>query len=115
MKGISKQDAEMYSARYRSIYDQWTDEKEPITLEALGKEHDLTKQRIWQIVTRCKLGSGDYYYGKNIARDKWSELYSTFKDKDQTRLAFNEWLEEQNIRVFDHNKTVAPHTGWDWK
>ena len=112
MRGISKQQADENAVRYRSIYDKWLSEDE-ITLEQLGEEYDVTKQRMWQIITRCKLGNGDYYYGVKLARDKWSELYSTYKDKDQTRLAFNEWLEDNKIRVIGNNKKVAPHTGWD--
>ena len=112
MRGISKQKADENSVRYRSIYDKWLSEDE-LTLEQLGEEYDVTKQRMWQIITRCKLGKGDYYYGVKLARDKWSELYSTYKDKEQARLAFNDWLEDNKIRVIGNNKKVAPHTGGD--
>tara|TARA_R100001377_G_scaffold80790_1_gene59921 strand:+ start:482 stop:826 length:345 start_codon:yes stop_codon:yes gene_type:complete len=112
MRGISKEKADQNAIRYRGIYEKWQTE-ESITLEQLGKEHEVTKQRMWQIITRCKLGNGDYYYGVNVARDKWSELYSTYRDKKQTRLAFNEWLENNQIKLIGNNKTTAPHTGWD--
>ena len=112
MRGISKQKADENSVMYRSIYDKWLSEDE-LTLEQLGEEYDVTKQRMWQIITRCKLGKGDYYYGVKLARDKWSELYSTYKDKEQARLAFNDWLEDNKIRVIGNNIKVAPHTGWD--
>ena len=83
------------------------------TLEEIGVRYNMTKQRAWQIVRFNELGNGDYYYGVNVARDKWSELYSTYKDKKQTRLAFNEWLENNQIKLIGNNKTTAPHTGWD--
>ena len=101
MRGISKEKADQNAIRYRGIYEKWQTE-ESITLEQLGKEHEVTKQRMWQIITRCKLGNGDYYYGVNVARDK-----------KQTRLAFNEWLENNQIKLIGNNKTTAPHTGWD--
>ena len=63
MRGISKQQADENAVRYRSIYDKWLSEDE-ITLEQLGEEYDVTKQCMWQIITRCKLGNGDYYYGE---------------------------------------------------
>tara|TARA_R110000796_G_scaffold135975_3_gene252011 strand:+ start:112 stop:453 length:342 start_codon:yes stop_codon:yes gene_type:complete len=111
MRGISKIKADQMAARYRIMYEKWN--KESVTLQELGKGYGITKQRTWQIITRCKLGDGDYYYGVKLARDKWSELYSTYKDKSQTRLAFNEWLEGNEIKVIGNNKTTAPHTGWD--
>mgnify|MGYP003129469856 CR=1 FL=1 len=101
MRGISKEKADQNAIRYRGIYEKWQTE-ESITLEQLGKEHEVTKQRMWQIITRCKLGNGDYYYGVNVD-----------KDKKQTRLAFNEWLENNQIKLIGNNKTTAPHTGWD--
>tara|TARA_R100001509_G_scaffold93185_1_gene53879 strand:+ start:12452 stop:12793 length:342 start_codon:yes stop_codon:yes gene_type:complete len=111
MRGISKQKADENALRYRKIYDKWLEED--CTLEKLGEEYDLTKQRMWQIITRCKLGKGDYYYGVKIARDKWSEFYSTYGDKKQAGLAFTDWLESNEVRIINNNKKVAPHTGWD--
>ena len=57
MRGISKEKADQNAIRYRGIYEKWQTE-ESITLEQLGKEHEVTKQRMWQIITRCKLGNG---------------------------------------------------------
>ena len=96
MKGISQQKAKENSIRYRAMYSQWSDSG--TTLEQLGKEYDVTKQRMWQIITRCKLGNGDYYYGVQIARNKWSEFKELYSDVDQTQRAFNEWLGEKNLR-----------------
>ena len=52
MRGISKQKADENSIRYRSIYDKWLSE-EALTLSELGEEYEVTKQRMWQIITRC--------------------------------------------------------------
>ena len=112
MKGISQQKAKENSIRYRDMYDKWNNSE--ITLEELGKEYDITKQRMWQIITRCKLGDGDYYYGVQVARNKWSEFKQLYSDIDQTQRAFNEWLSDREIKLASDNQKVAPHTGWDW-
>jgi len=111
MKGISATKARENSIRYREIFDRWVEED--ITLEQLGNEYGVTKQRMWQIVTRCKLAEGDYYRGVNLARNKWTELYSTYQNPEQTKRAFNEWLASKEIKVAVDNKKTAPHTGWD--
>jgi len=112
MKGISDTKAKQNSIRYRKMFDQWTNSK--ITLEELGEEHEVTKQRMWQIITRCKLGNGDYYYGRVVARNKWSEFKLLYSDFEQTQRAFNEWLSEREIKLTSNNQKVAPHTGWEW-
>ena len=45
MKGISEQKAKEDSIRYRTMYERWL--KEELTLEQLGNEYELTKQRAW--------------------------------------------------------------------
>jgi len=112
MRGIETHKAEQNSKRYRAIYDDWKAAEE--TLAELGDKYDLTKQRVWQIVTRCKLGDGDYYYGVQVARNKWSEFKQLYSDVDQTQRAFNEWLNDREIKLIENNQKVAPHTGWDW-
>jgi hypothetical protein len=112
MKGISEIKAKENSIKYRDMYDKWNNSN--TTLEQLGTEYNLTKQRMWQIVTRCKLGDGDYYYGVQIARNKWSEFKQLYSDVNQTQRAFNEWLNEKDIKLASDNEKVAPHTGWDW-
>tara|TARA_B110000263_G_C15201270_1_gene460770 strand:+ start:577 stop:924 length:348 start_codon:yes stop_codon:yes gene_type:complete len=113
MKGISEQKAKENSIRYRTMYERWL--KEKLTLEQLGNEYELTKQRAWQIITRCKLGQGDYYHGVHIARHKWGELKLLYSsDLEQTKRAYDEWLKERDIKLTSHNQKYAPHTGWDW-
>jgi hypothetical protein len=112
MKGISEIKAKENSIKYRTMYQRWSEEK--TTLQQLGKDYDLTKQRMWQIITRCKLGDGDYYYGVQIARNKWSELMSIYSDSEQTQRAFNTWLGERDVKLASDNQKVAPHTGWNW-
>ena len=113
MKGISIAKAQENAIKYRTMFDKWSTEE--VTLEELGNEYGVTKQRMWQIITRCKLGEGDYYYGTQVARNKWSELHALYNDREQTRRAFNEWLTDKNIKLIVNNQKVAPHTGWDWR
>lgn len=110
MRGIETHKAEQNSKRYRAIYDDWKAAEE--TLAELGDKYDLTKQRVWQIVTRCKLGDGDYYRGVQIARNKWTELMQLYQDNEQSKRAYNEWLEEVDVKLASDNQKVAPHTGW---
>jgi mannitol-specific phosphotransferase system IIBC component len=112
MKGISQEKANKNSIKYRRMYEQWSTHS--TTLEQMGKEHNLTKQRIWQIITRCKLGDGEYYYGTQIARNKWSEFKTMYDDLDQTKRAFDDWLKERDVKLISNNQKTAPHTGWDW-
>jgi len=112
MKGISQEKAKENAIRYRAIYEKWSTQE--TTLEELGKEYNITKQRMWQIITRCKLGDGDYYYGVQIARNKWVELKTLYQEIDQTKRAFSEWLKERDIKLTSDNQKIAPHTGWNW-
>ena len=44
----------------QKIYEEYS--KGNTTLASLGEKYKLTKQRIWQIVSRSSLGGGDYFY-----------------------------------------------------
>ena len=46
MKGISEIKAKENSIKYRDMYDKWNNSN--TTLEQLGTEYNLTKQRMWQ-------------------------------------------------------------------
>ena len=111
MRGINQQKANENQQRYREIYAAYmTKEK---TLKDLGTEHGITRQRIWQIITRCKLADGDYYEGMRIARQKWLELQSSEANENALREAFAKWLESTGVRLIKNNQSIAPHTGWE--
>ena len=59
-KGISNEKKAENRQLYRSIYEEYN--KGDTTLALLGQKYGLTKQRIWQIVSRASLGGGDYFY-----------------------------------------------------
>ena len=113
MKGISQQKAKENSIRYRDMYDKWNNSK--TTLEQLGDEYGVTKQRMWQIITRCKLGDGDYYYGVQVARNKWTELNNEYNDMEDIINGYNHWLTTKGVKTAKNNQSVVPHSGWDWR
>ena len=111
MRGINQQKANENQQRYRQIYTAYMTEEK--TLKDLGIEHGITRQRIWQIITRCKLANGDYYEGMRIARQKWLELQSSETNETTLRSAFAKWLESTGVRLIKNNQSIAPHTGWE--
>jgi hypothetical protein len=98
MRGIAAQKAKVNSVRYRKMYKQWTDSK--TTLEELGEEYNITKQRAWQIVRFNQLGNGDYYKGYKMYMDKKSEIDktpgATTRERSQ---GLRDWLNSQNVRL----------------
>tara|TARA_R100001377_G_C3086180_1_gene74163 strand:+ start:83 stop:286 length:204 start_codon:yes stop_codon:yes gene_type:complete len=60
IKSLSKNEIETYEKIYKEIvtlYGSGT-----MTMEEIGKKFKITKQRVWQIITKMKKGQGDYYY-----------------------------------------------------
>tara|TARA_R100001510_G_scaffold51796_1_gene51916 strand:- start:255 stop:599 length:345 start_codon:yes stop_codon:yes gene_type:complete len=113
MRGITPKKKVESQEKYTKIYQDWV--FQDITLLELADEYDLTKQRIWQIITRCKLGDGDYYLGTQVARNKWNELNSTYSDMEEIVAEYNAWLKTKKVKTIGNNQSVVPHSGWDWK
>jgi predicted DNA-binding protein YlxM (UPF0122 family) len=113
MRGITPKKKVESQEKYAMIYQEW--ESQDITLLELAEAYDLTKQRIWQIITRCKLGDGDYYLGTQVARNKWNELNSTYNDMEEIITEYNAWLKTKSVKTIKNNQSVVPHSGWDWK
>ena len=109
MQGINHQKAKENDVRYRGIYQEWRKNKS--TLQEIGLRHNITKQRVHQIITRCKLGDGDYYNGNRIAKEKWLEFVKVCDDKEKARELFNTWLADKDVKLAADNKKLAPHTG----
>mgnify|MGYP003136384309 FL=1 len=60
IKSLSKNEIESYEKIYKEIvtlYGSGT-----MTMEEIGEKFEITKQRVWQIITKMKKGQGDYYY-----------------------------------------------------
>ena len=59
IQSLTQEKISKFEKRNLEIFRLYSEEKR--TLEAIGKDYDLTKQRGWQIVQRCLDGQGDYY------------------------------------------------------
>ena len=110
MKGISNERAQEKLEQYQKIYALYSTGE--FTLAAIGNKFNLSKQRVWQIITRCKLGEGNYYFGAQAARVTWRLLKKQFEDPRKAEREFMDWLSENDIRVIRNNRTAAPHNGW---
>ena len=113
MRGITPKKKAESQEKYAMMYEEWL--KQDITLLELAEAYDLTKQRVWQIITRCKLGDGSYYDGVQVARNKWNELNSTYNDMEEITAEYNAWLKTKSVKTIRNNQSVVPHSGWDWK
>ena len=59
IQSLTQEKISKFEKRNLEIFRLYSEEKR--TLEAIGKDYALTKQRVWQIVQRCLDGQGDYY------------------------------------------------------
>ena len=86
MQGISEIDATEHLSRNQQIHKLYLDGE---TLESIGNKYSISKQRVWQIVRRCKMGDGNYYSAVDIESKKRKlpeELY-------------NAWLKDKGIKT----------------
>jgi len=60
IKSLSKQEIENYEKIYKEIVTLYS--SGTMTMKEIGEKFDITKQRVWQIITKMKKGQGDYYY-----------------------------------------------------
>ncbi len=109
MKGISQEKAKQNTLKYKMMFEQW---KIGSTLVEIGEDYKISKQRVWQIITRCKLGDGDYYVGVNVARNKWNELKKEHTLASEIQKAYNDWLTKKDVKIAADNHKKAPHTRW---
>lgn len=109
MKGISQEKAKQNTLKYKMMFEQW---KIGSTLVEIGEDYKISKQRVWQIITRCKLGDGDYYVGVNVARNKWNELKKEYTLASEIQEAYNDWLMRKDVKIAADNHKKAPHTRW---
>jgi len=60
IKSLSKQEIENYEKIYKEIVTLYS--SGTMTMKEIGEKFDITKQRVWQIITKMEKGQGDYYY-----------------------------------------------------
>jgi len=109
MNGITEQQQKELSEKYEKIYALYTGTDS--TLQQVGDEFGLSRQRVFQIVQRCKLGNGDYYGGGKIARLKWKEISEKTDSTAQTWTIYQEWLKKFKIKIIKNNKNFAFYRG----
>jgi len=84
---------------YFDIYMKYTNND--ISLEDIGINYNISKQRVWQIVRFCKLGNGDYYTGLKDYNERIKKIrhyYPTASSKEINQL-MRQWLRINNIRL----------------
>ena len=59
IQSLTQEKISKFGKRNLEIFRLYSEEEK--TLEEIGKDYGLTKQRVWQIVQRCLDGQGDYY------------------------------------------------------
>ena len=59
IQSLTQEKISKFEKRNLEIFRLYSEEEK--TLEEIGKDYGLTKQRVWQIVQRCSDCQGDYY------------------------------------------------------
>lgn len=60
IKSLGEKEIESYEKIYKEIVTLYS--SGTMTMKEIGERFDITKQRVWQIITKMKKGQGDYYY-----------------------------------------------------
>ena len=60
IKSLGEKEIENYEKIYKEIVTLYS--SGTMTMKEIGEKFDITKQRVWQIITKMKKGQGDYYY-----------------------------------------------------
>mgnify|MGYP003624853300 FL=1 len=60
IKSLGKKEIENYEKIYKEIVTLYS--SGTMTMKEIGEKFDITKQRVWQIITKMEKGQGDYYY-----------------------------------------------------
>ena len=95
MQGISEKEAELYLGRYEEMYSLYLN---GWTLLRIGHRYDLTKQRVWQIIRRCKLGDGDYYEAQVQEKEKKREIEQLALSVAEAAMHYTQWLGSKGVR-----------------
>tara|TARA_R110002020_G_scaffold474547_1_gene706242 strand:- start:126 stop:473 length:348 start_codon:yes stop_codon:yes gene_type:complete len=95
MQGISRKEAELYSGRNEEMYSLYLN---GWTLVQIGERYNLTKQRVWQIIRRCKLGDGDYYEAQVQEKEKKQEIEQLSLSGTDAVSHYSQWLGSKGVR-----------------
>ena len=95
MQGIDTASAELHLSRNEEIHSLYLN---GWTMEEIGKKYDLTKQRVWQIIRRCKLGDGNYYQGQQTENEKRRDLLQLWGSAEKADTAYTDWLKTKGVK-----------------
>ena len=90
MQGIDEQSAKDFLDRNKIIYNLYRDGE---TMERIGEKYGGSKQRVHQIIRRCKIGEGHYYDAHKLETDK----------KEQDPANFDSWLKNKGVKTIKRN------------
>ena len=85
MQGINKELATDFLKRNKEMFDMY---KQGLTMENIGDKYNISKQRVHQIIRRCKIGEGHYYNAHQIEQEK----------KHLPNEDYSEWLKTKGIK-----------------
>ena len=87
IKSLGKKEIENYEKIYKEIVTLYS--SGTMTMKEIGEKFDITKQRVWQIVRRCKIGNGNYYSAVEIESKK----------KELPDHLYSAWLKDKGIKT----------------
>ena len=70
-----------------------------------GKQYNITKQRVHQIISCCRISGGDYYAGRKLAREYKTEIQT----KQDAKVLFKQWLQEKGVKIALNNKDFTTY------
>jgi len=97
MKGISETNQKVQFDRNSQIYIDYKNSE--VTMDGLAHQHELTKQRVWQIIRRCQLGDGDYYQGYTRYKSKEDSLKDLGVKGKRLHELMRKWMSEQGAKM----------------
>jgi hypothetical protein len=106
MQGIEEKVREEKSTQYPLMVKL---NEKGMTYEEIGRQFNVTKQRVHQIICCCRIGNGDYYEGRKLAREFRTYLNSLAKSETEKQKLFKDWLQDKGVKVSENNKNYSTY------
>tara|TARA_R100000687_G_C6337446_1_gene112600 strand:+ start:157 stop:471 length:315 start_codon:yes stop_codon:yes gene_type:complete len=95
MQGINEVNANFHLSRNEEIHSLYLN---GCTMEEIGKKFNISKQRVWQIIRRCKLGDGNYYAGYQVESEKRKEFFQLTGSIKLADKEYTTWLKSKGVK-----------------
>ena len=94
------------NAMYFRIFLDYEKSYSTRTLEDIGDQWGVTKQRVWQIVRFGKLGGGDYYKGLDLYNNQLKKFKVKHPELSKAELngLMRDWLKTKRITLIKNGK-----------